>query len=454
MKNISNRKFDNVLFFAIKKFFMPKILFLIVGGMVYAQTSVTSVMSLDASGIVDQDDMCIWIHPTNKSQSTIIASDKGANKLFVYDLDGNTLQTIDVPGMPGNIDIRYNFDLNGELTDFIGYNDRSSSTLRFYKINKDTRDLSYISSFSSGSNYGFCLYRSFITGKYFAFSSNSSSDIKQYELYDNSGTIEGTYIRTLDNGSGNTEGMVCDDEGGTLYAGNESDGIYKYTAEPSGPSTGTLIAATGTNGFSADVEGLTLYYMSDGEGYLIASSQGNSRFYVFNRKPPHDYVNYFTVVGVGSTDGIDVTNVSLNSTFQAGIFLCHDGTGSPYVIRVCQYEDLGLLIDSTYWDPRNNNVVTSILNDLQKPKQFFLTQNYPNPFNPTTNINYSIPESEVVSLKIFNSIGEEVSTLVNAEKVAGSYSVEFNATGLPSGVYFYRLQAGNFIDTKKIALIK
>jgi len=446
---------NNVLFLGLIKPFLLIIIMLTVGGILCAQTSVTPVLTLNAAGISDQDDMCIWIHPTDKSQSIIIASDKSADKLFVYDLEGNTLQTINVSGMPGNIDVRYNFDISGELTDIVGYNDRSNKTLVFYKVDKSTRELSFISDFASGSNYGFCLYRSFITGKYYAFSSNQSGRIRQFELSGNTGIITGEQVREWSNGSGNTEGLVTDDELSTFYAADESDGINKYDAEPDDPNpTGELIAATGVNGFTDDVEGITIYYAANGEGYLIASSQGNDRFYVFNRKVPHDYVNYFTVDGVGNTDGIDVTNVNLNSTFQAGIFLCHDGTGSPYVIRGCKYEDLGLLINSTYWDPRNNNVFTSILNDLQKPKKFFLTQNYPNPFNPTTNINYFIPESEVVSLKIFNSIGEEVSTLVNTEKVAGSYSVEFNATGLPSGVYFYRFQAGDFIDTKKIALIK
>jgi 3-phytase len=455
MKNTSNRKFNNVLFFILNKLCIPVILFLIVGGMLYAQTSVTSVLSLNAAGISDQDDMCIWIHPTDKSQSTIIASDKGANKLFVYDLNGNTLQTIDVPGKPGNIDIRYNFDISGEPTDIVGYNDRSNSTLVFYKVDQLTRELSFISNFAAGSNYGFCLYRSFITGKYYAFSSNQSSRIRQFELSGTTSTITGVQVREWYNGSGNTEGLVADDELAKFYAANESDGVNKYDAEPDDPNpAGELIAPTGVNGFSADVEGITIYYASNGEGYLIASSQGNSRFYVFNRKSPHDYVNYFTVDGVGSTDGIDITNVSLNSTFQAGTFLCHDGTGSPYAVRGCRYEDLGLLIDTTYWDPRNSSRATSILNSLTNPSRFFLTQNYPNPFNPVTKINYVIPEKTNVSLKVFNSMGELVSDLVNEEKEPGNYSVDFDASGLASGVYIYRLQTSSFAANNKMTLLK
>ena len=67
----------------------------------YAQTVVNPTLTLNTPGVADQDDMCIWIHHSNKSLSTIITSDKGADKLFVYDLSGNVLQTIDVPGKPG-----------------------------------------------------------------------------------------------------------------------------------------------------------------------------------------------------------------------------------------------------------------------------------------------------------------------------------------------------------------
>jgi hypothetical protein len=175
---------------------------------------------------------------------------------------------------------------------------------------------------------------------------------------------------------------------------------------------------------------------------------------VFNRLPPHNYVNYFTVDGVGNTDGIDITNVSLNTTFQAGIFLCHDGTGSPYVIRGSRYEDLGLLIDTTYWDPRNSSGATSIFNTLPNPGRFFLEQNYPNPFNPETRIDYTLPEKQLVTIIVYNTLGEEVAELVNEEREAGSYSVLFDASGLPSGVYIYRLQTSSFADNKKMTLLK
>ena len=88
------------------------------------------------------------------------------------------------------------------------------------------------------------------------------------------------------------------------------------------------------------------------------------------------------------------------------------------------------------------------------PTEFTLFQNYPNPFNPSTKIKYSIPEISKIQLTLFNLLGEEIITLVNDEKSAGNYSVDFNASSLPSGVYFYQLKAGEFIQIKKMILIK
>jgi len=88
------------------------------------------------------------------------------------------------------------------------------------------------------------------------------------------------------------------------------------------------------------------------------------------------------------------------------------------------------------------------------PKEFILLQNYPNPFNPSTEISYSIPQTNFVSLKIYDVLGKEIATLVNEEKSIGNYTVEFSASNLSSGIYFYRMQAGSFTDTKKFILLR
>jgi M6 family metalloprotease-like protein len=88
------------------------------------------------------------------------------------------------------------------------------------------------------------------------------------------------------------------------------------------------------------------------------------------------------------------------------------------------------------------------------PSEYVLAQNYPNPFNPNTNIVFSIKENGFVSLKIYDVLGKEVATLVNEQRSAGNYEVEFDASTLPSGMYIYKIQSGNFIDSKKMLLLK
>ena len=108
------------------------------------------------------------------------------------------------------------------------------------------------------------------------------------------------------------------------------------------------------------------------------------------------------------------------------------------------------------FDGRSDYSDEVLVRDLV-PVQYNLSQNFPNPFNPSTVIDYAIPENSFVSLKVYNSLGQEVSTLVNENRQAGQYHVNFDASGLPSGVYYYILRAGNnneFVKTNKMILLK
>lgn len=108
------------------------------------------------------------------------------------------------------------------------------------------------------------------------------------------------------------------------------------------------------------------------------------------------------------------------------------------------------------WMP-SQNIITRVNkgdDGIQQPGSFKLWQNYPNPFNPSTKIKYQIPEKSNVEIKVFNILGQVVKTLVNGEKPAGYYEVSFNASELTSGVYFYSFNAGNFIQIKKMLLLK
>lgn len=116
-------------------------------------------------------------------------------------------------------------------------------------------------------------------------------------------------------------------------------------------------------------------------------------------------------------------------------------------------------LDIVAVDEYGNNLdfVTTVLgvnNSEISPYQYVLRQNYPNPFNPSTTIKYDIPEVNVVNLTVYNILGQQVAILVNEQQYPGSYSVDFNVGNLPSGTYFYRLQAGKYIETKKMIILK
>lgn len=444
---VVRHNFKKNISFGITRIFLLVGVFFLLSGSALGQ-SVTPVLSLQDPGASDQDDMCIWIHP-DPSMSTIIASDKNVNKLFVYDLNGNTLQTISVPGKPGNIDVRYNFLLSGQLVDIVGYNDRDNNEVVIYKVNLSDRTLSLVANFDAGhwpsEIYGFCLYRSPNNGKHYAIASGESSQMRQWELVDaGNGTINGIVRRTWFNGTVDlTEGLVADDEAGKLYAANEGLGIFKYDADPdSSNPVGDLIAPTGVNGLTPDVEGITLYYAANGQGYLIASSQGSDEFKVYERQVPHNYVKTFTVHNTGDTDGIDVTNVNLGSMFPTGIFLAHSGSTA---IRVCNYADLGLIVDTTYWNPRDITGPSKIKFNSILPQEFHLNQNFPNPFNPNTRISYSLPQSARVQLRIYDVSGREVAKVLDGFYSAGSYKYDWQAVNksgdtLSSGIYFARME--------------
>ncbi|MBX7044019.1 MAG: T9SS type A sorting domain-containing protein [Ignavibacteria bacterium] len=136
-----------------------------------------------------------------------------------------------------------------------------------------------------------------------------------------------------------------------------------------------------------------------------------------------------------------------------GVFNNTDPNGA-YILRVSDNaaSDTGSIrawsVTITY------GPATGVSNNTGVIEGYKLSQNYPNPFNPSTVINYTIPKTGLVTLKVFDISGREVANLVNEVKNAGTYDFKFYAGNLSSGVYFYRLQSGNFVETKKMFLVK
>ncbi|MCW8961921.1 MAG: T9SS type A sorting domain-containing protein [Ignavibacteriaceae bacterium] len=136
---------------------------------------------------------------------------------------------------------------------------------------------------------------------------------------------------------------------------------------------------------------------------------------------------------------IDIDPLWDADSLNVAVFVQSTGSMTVYQSETISYNELN---------------VTGLKNSKIIPDEFVLEQNYPNPFNPSTIIKYQIPKQEFVSLKVFDALGNEVATLVNDEQQAGSHNVNFNSAGLASGIYFYKIQAGNFIATKKMVLMK
>lgn len=152
---------------------------------------------------------------------------------------------------------------------------------------------------------------------------------------------------------------------------------------------------------------------------------------------------YFTMpvrIKVNTSIGdtlITIFNNEQNQSFQINV------NGDPQSI----------VFDYGNWILKDLSPVTQV-EDQFIPGEFSLEQNYPNPFNPSTKIKFTLPSKASVVLKVFNILGKEIATLVNGEQDAGNYTVEFDASTLKSGVYFYRLEAGSFTETKKMILMK
>ena len=196
-------------------------------------------------------------------------------------------------------------------------------------------------------------------------------------------------------------------------------------------------------------------------GLTITESANNHPLLSWSPNPEPDLYNYIIYKKVSSEFGFQYLNTSATTSYEDGTET-YPYPGGPGVTHPVWYYVKAQDINS-HVSNESNTVITYVsgaspekrgASKTSNPTVYYLEQNYPNPFNPTTTIN----SSGLVTLKIYDMLGMEVTSLVNEMKEAGNYSVSFNASsaagGLPSGIYFYTLTSGNFRDTKKLILLK
>jgi hypothetical protein len=137
------------------------------------------------------------------------------------------------------------------------------------------------------------------------------------------------------------------------------------------------------------------------------------------------------------------------------IALYHFNEGTDDIVYDSSGNNLNGTIYGAIWSNDVPGVTAVPQNEsLNSPNKFVLSPNFPNPFNPNTVISYQLPVGSDVTLKVYDNLGNEIATLVDEYKPAGTYEVEFNASSLPSGIYFYKIRAGYFVETKKMVLLK
>lgn len=304
----------------------------------------------------DADDVAIWIHPDDPGKSLIIGTQKEAG-YSVYDVDGKTLVDVN----PGNIrfnnvDVMYGFDFNGTPVDLAVFTDRVTNMFAIYTIQDsapyivdvtdylDSEELFDAAATGEDTAYGEGVYKSPETGTFYAFATrNDTWECAQFELLARTDTIGWTKVRTItleaDDDDKHAEGFVVDQEYGKAYVAQEEVGIYTFDAEPGSGvdlvlTEDDLLMEEGDHGLVEDLEGMTIYYKDNGDGYVFISSQGNNTFGVFDRAPvgtDNRFIRSFAIVddtygidGVQETDSIDVTNIPFG-IFDYGAFMVQDG---------------------------------------------------------------------------------------------------------------------------------
>jgi 3-phytase len=309
------------------------------------------------------DDPAIWIHPDDPGRSLVLGTDKKGG-LHAYTLDGRPKQLISPGSRPNNVDLLYGLRLGPDRRTVdlavASVSGKSGDGLRFWSIDRRSGDLAEVgvtvSTFGGGRPYGLCTYRSPRDGSAYAFVTDRDGRVEQYRLTTpGDGSIQAGRVRGFAVGS-QAEGCVADRERGRLYVGEENVGIWEYGAEPDAGDARTLVAKVGEHGLAADVEGLAIYYAPGGKGYLIAASQGNGTFHVYDREAPHAHVLTIdpksgSIDDVAETDGLDVTNERTSDAFPRGLVVVQDGKNEGRQnFKFFAWDDVAgdrLLIDTT-----------------------------------------------------------------------------------------------------------
>jgi len=312
----------------------------------------------------------------------------------LYNLDINTLAATLVSGIGSSngIMIAIAIDSNG-----VGYGYETINDNNAYTFDPVTGSSSLLGPIGFNANYGQDMDIDRATGVIY---------LAAFNMDNLSGEL-----RTMDPNTGMTT---------LLYQLGDQFSVFEF-------DNGFSITPVELTSFAAEINGRDVKL-----SWATATETNNKGFEVERKSEDSQYRGIAFIEGYGTT-----------AIQQQYIFVDKNISVSDYFYRLKQIDFNGA------WAYSKEVEV-----DVNTPLNFFLSQNYPNPFNPVTTINYSIPKRSIVTLKIYDILGEEVATLVNEEKLPGLYEIKFDGGNLSSGVYIYRLTADDFFSSKKFTLLK
>lgn len=282
------------------------------------------------------DDPAIWHNPADPAASLIVGTDKKAG-LYVYDMAGKVVDFAPV-GRMNNVDLREGFKLDGKPITLVTASDRTRKAVAIFRLDTAARKLVDIADGVQASGlsdpYGLCMYKSARSGRFYVIVSDPDGLNRQWELVARpGGKVAINQVRDIKFGS-QTEGCVADDANGALYIAEEDVALWRVGAEPKDGDKRRQVDTVAANpALKDDLEGVSLYDLGKGRGYLVISSQGNNSYAVYDRDGANAYRGSFAVVadgargidGISETDGLDVSSLPLGPGFEHGAMVAQDG---------------------------------------------------------------------------------------------------------------------------------
>ncbi|MET0376897.1 MAG: phytase [Rhizorhabdus sp.] len=276
------------------------------------------------------DDPAIWRNPRDPAKSLVIGTDKQAG-IHVYDLKGKR-RSFTPAARLNNVDLR---DIGARVV--VAASDRADKEhghVALFTLDTARATLLPLGRYPSGAGeaYGMCLWRRARDGALFGFVVMKDGRIDQVAIDLAAATPRVTTVRSMKLGT-QAEGCVADDRTGLLYVAEEDVGIWRFAADPAAPVAGTKVAAVDGRTLVADAEGLALAPRGRSGGFLVVSSQGDSKYTLY-RLPDVTFAGYFRVGGgtvdaTSETDGIELALGDFGPDYPAGLFVAQDGDNAP-----------------------------------------------------------------------------------------------------------------------------